>query len=456
MRARSLFTRSLVEHLVALMLLTLLVAGAFFFSVRRSVDVWNVNRGQRLENLILPNLSDVYRGAGSLDAARIHEQLRPILTANVYAYVFDPSGVPVYIYSLGREVPLYDEPAVQVELERLRRSDSSPVPVFDGPDLIGYLAADTVGFTHDAVNRRFLASITSTLLAGMGGAVLVALGAAWLFATKLSRETRAVAGGLREIAAGRRNVSFLPTTTRELREISDSARRMQVQLIDEERMRRQWMEDISHDLRTPVAALKSQLEGIIDGYLPANRDRLINLHDEVAHVEWLVSDLRELSTIESPDTVIIREPVALGEFVGRIAEGVRVSMEESRATLRICCSLDEPVPGDPHLLRRAFGNLIRNAFEHVEPGGEVVISIEKRDEQAIVDIANTGLVKTDEIARFFDRLYRGNKRRGSDGSGLGLPIARTIFARHDGYLAMQQRGTMTHLFVQLPLRSPRR
>ena len=453
MKARSLFARSLVEHLVSLLLLTILVAGAFFFSVRRSVDVWNVNRGQRLENLILPILSDVYRGAGTLDPVRIHEQLRSILTANVYAFVFDPSGSPAYVYSLGQQIPIWDEPAVEAALVRLQQSDRTPIPIFDGPDLIGYLAADTVGFTHDAVNRRFLSSITGTLLAGMAGSVLVALGAAWLFATKLSRETKAVAGGLREIAAGRRDVSFLPTTTRELREISDSARRMQVQLIDEERMRRQWMEDISHDLRTPVAALKSQLEGITDGYLPANRDRLINLCDEVAQIEWLVSDLRELSTIESPDTLIVREPVNLGDFVSRVAEGVRVSMNGSGAELQISCSLDEPVPGDPHLLRRAFGNLIRNAFEHVEPGGDVIISIEARDGLAVVDIANTGFVRTDEIARFFDRLYRGRKRRGPGGSGLGLPIARSIFERHEGYVAMQQRGTMTHLFVQLPLTS---
>lgn len=455
MRAHSLFRRSLAAHLVSLLLLTLLVAGAFFFSVRRSVDVWNVNRGQRLENLILPILADVYRRTGSLEPSRIHEQLRVILTANVYAYVFDARGVPSYIYSLGRRIPLYDEQAVASELQRLRDSDRSPVPVLDGTVVVGHLAADTVGFTHDAANRRFLTSITGTVLAAMAGAVIVALGAAWLFASLLSRETRAVAGGLRAIAAGRRDVTFMTTATGELREISDSAHRLQTQLRDEERLRRRWMEDISHDLRTPVAALKSQLEGMLEGYLQPNEQRLRSLHDEIAHVEWLVSDLRELSMIESPDTVVAREPVHLGGFLVQITEGVRVSLDYPVEDVSVECTLDCPVAGDPHLLRRAFVNLITNAFEHAEPGGKVMITAGVQEGRCRVDIANTGCVGADEIPRFFDRLYRGEKRRGRDGSGLGLTIARTIVERHQGSLEMKQLGNQTHVFVHVPL-EPRR
>ena len=451
MRPHSLFTRSLIAHLVSLLLLTLLVAVAFFFSVRRSVDVWNVNRGQRLENLILPILADVYRRTGELEPVRIHDHLRSMLTANVYAYVFNARGEPTYIYSLGRRVPLYDQPAVRAELRRLWESDQRPVPVVDGTDIVGYLAADTVGFTHDAANRRFLSSITGTVLAGMSGAVLVAFGAAWLFASLLSRETRAVASGLREIASGSRTVTFPPTHAHELREISDSAGRLQDQLLQEERLRRQWMEDISHDLRTPVAALKSQLEGILEGYLSPTDTRLKNLHDEVIHVELLVSDLRELSRIESPDTVVSLEPVALCDFVGQIAEGVRLSFDHPESRYSVSCTLHSQVPADPHLLRRALVNLITNAFEHVEPGGEVSVSISDQNGLATVDVANTGIVDTDEIPRFFDRLYRGAKRTSRMGSGLGLPIAQTIAERHEGYLAMQQHGRFTHVYLQLPL-----
>ena len=451
MRAHSLFMRSLVAHLVSLLLLTLLVAGAFFFSVRRSVDVWNVNRGQRLENLILPIVADVYRRTGTLEPSRIHEQLRVMLTANVYAYVFDAGGTPSYIYSLGRRIPLYDEQAVAYELQRLRDSDRSPVPILDGTGVVGYLAADTVGFTHDAANRRFLTSMTGTVLAAMGGAVVVALGAAWLFASMLSRETRAVAGGLGAIAAGRRDVTFATTATGELREISDSAHRLQTQLRDEERLRRRWMEDISHDLRTPVAALKSQLEGMFEGYLQASEQRLESLYHEIAHVEWLVSDLRELSTIESPDTVLSREPVHLGSLLTQITEAVRMSLDYPADRVSVECSPDCPISGDSHLLRRAFMNLITNAFEHAEPGGHVRVSVGPQDRVCLVDIANTGCVQADEIPRFFDRLYRGEKRRGRDGSGLGLPIARTIVERHEGSLLMEQAGDQTHVLVQLPL-----
>jgi two-component system, OmpR family, sensor histidine kinase BaeS len=459
MSTGSIFHRSLVAHLVAVLLVTVLVAGSVFLSLRRSVDIWNVNRGQRLENLILPIVADIYRRYGHLDSDLIHTQLRHILTANVYAYVFDRDRRPVYIYSVGRRTLLYDRTAVSRDLARLGDTGALLTPIVDGGEVVGYLSADTVGFTHDAANRRFLMSLTGTVLTGAAAAVLVALTASWWFATQLAREARAVADGLRRISTGRRDVTFADMHATELREISDSANSLQNQLGHEERLRRQWMEDIAHDLRTPVAALKSQIEGMSEGYLSNDAKRLKRLHDEVEHVEWLVSGLRELSQIESPETEVVYESLDICEFIsGVVATLARPDVEtdsRTRPVVRVHCPGPLYVRFAPHLLRRALENVVANAVQNLQLPGSVDVTVEDRADRCTIDVANTGTVDPEEIPRFFDRLYRSDRSARRGGSGLGLPIARSAVERHGGTIAMHQEGHTTHVRIDLPVQTHR-
>lgn len=451
MKTVSLFHRSLVAYLLALLLLTALVTGSVFISLRRSVDVWNVNRGQRLENLLLPIVADIYRREGQLDTDLIHEQLRHVLTGNVYAYVFDRHRRPVYIYSLGRRTLLYDEEAVARDLGRVRAGDEPLTPVVDGTDIVGYLSADTVGFTHDAANRRFLISLTGTVAVGAIAAVIVAFAAAWWFASRISGEARDVADSLGKISSGRRDVVFAPARATELQAISDSAASLQHQLGREERLRRQWMEDIAHDLRTPVAGLKGQLEGMADGYLPNDTVRLKRLQGEVEHVEWLVSGLRELSHIESPETPIRFDLTDISDIVNGVVDTISDS-DRSRASTPIEVNTPGPVRMRvaTHLLRRALENVLTNAVENATDPGRVCVDVEERAEACIIDVANTGVVDPAEIPRFFDRLYRGDRAARGGGSGLGLPIARSAIERLGGTIEMEQRGPMTHVTITLP------
>ena len=454
MTSGSLFHRSLAAHLVSLLIASLLIIGTVFVSLRRSVDIWNVNRGQRLENLILPILADIYRREGMLEPDEIHDHLRHILTANVYAYVFNRDREPVYFYSLGRRTLLYDEEAVDGDLQRLRDQGQLLTPVVDGSDIVGYLSADTVGFTNDASNRRLLMSISGSVIGGSIAAVVLSLAAAWLFASRLARETRGVADGLRLIASGRRDVGMGPSRTTELRAIADSATSLQRQLAHEERIRRQWMEDIAHDLRTPITALKTQLEGIADGYLALEADRLASLQQEVEHVEWLVSGLRELSHIESPETEVIFEEVDLCLFVRTIARALADTHAAATGEPRTSCTGSTAARIAPHLLRRAVENIIVNATQNVDENGGVDVSVRQDGDECVIDIANTGRIDPAEVPRFFDRLYRDARSAGRGGSGLGLPIAKSAVERHGGSIDITQRGAWTHVTIRVPRNLP--
>ena len=242
--------------------------------------------------------------------------------------------------------------------------------------------------------------------------------------------------------------------------IAESAFALQEQLSNEERLRRQWTQDIAHDLRTPVAALKAQFEAIQEGVVDASPDRLNAVYGEVERIEELVNDLRELSRIESPEMTLAPTTLDLNYFVRRLEQRFRPLAEERDLSLRSEVSLRSDTSSrnnsdrcdfvaDEHMLSRALSNVIQNAVQHTESGGEIVLNAYRNDGYVVFDVVNTGTIDEKDIPHVFDRLYRGENSRGSRGSGLGLSITKAIAEAHDGGVRMEQLDGRTHVFLHI-------
>ena len=168
------------------------------------------------------------------------------------------------------------------------------------------------------------------MVGGAGAVVsfLLAVAVAFLFSSRLSRHAVGLAAGLSRIAAGERGVRFEGGGARELDQIGESAGVLQYRLAEEERLRGQWAADVAHDLRTPLAALRSQLEAMTDGVLPVTPARLQRASGELARVEALVADLAELSRIESPGMVPAISEIDAGRFLADLSD--RFTLEAGR------------------------------------------------------------------------------------------------------------------------------
>ncbi|MFO7849522.1 MAG: HAMP domain-containing sensor histidine kinase [Spirochaetia bacterium] len=445
---KSLFSQAFIYIFTAILLVVILLSSVFFFSIRRSVASWNVNRGQRLENLILPLLSEVYRETGTLEEVAIHHTLSPFLTSNVFAYVFDSEHNPIYIYSTGGRVPLYDEEGISSSLERLEDRSRPLTPVIGDEEIIGYLAADTVGFSHDVANRRFLNSLFSFMSWGGSIAVLVAAVSAFIFSKFLSRQTRALSVGIQKLTEGERDVDFPYPNAEEPSVLADSARLLQSRLQEEENLRRQWAEDVAHDLRTPVSALKVQLEGLAEGIFSPSPERLNSLFRETVRIESLVQDLRELNKVESPEMSLNREEFLIKPLIEQIMAQYP-SKGESDSPEFVIHMNTQKCNADRHFLQRALTNVIQNAIHHGRGDGNIHINVYREGEFTVFDVSNAGKVDPVHTERFFDRLYRDSTSRTEPGAGLGLPITRAIMRSHGGDAWMEQRGERTHVFLTL-------
>ncbi len=448
MRKKSLFSQTFTYLFISILLVIIILSTIFFFSIRRSVAIWNVNRGQRLESLILPLLTQVYRQTGVLEEVNIHKTLSPFLTSNVFAYVFDTDQSPIYIYYQGGRVPLYNDGEIRSSLRRLEDRNRPLTPIVEGGNVVGYLAADTLGFSHDVANRRFLRSVFNFMSWGIGIGVVVAAISAFIFSKLLSVQAKTLARELQRLTQGERGVNFSSARSEEMDAIAETAGRLQSRLQEEEQLRRQWAEDVAHDLRTPVSALKVQIEGMADGVFSADRQRLHMISKETERIEFLIQDLRELNNVESPEMNIKRVPVSLEpllqEAISQFIDKEKYEEHRFRLERQI-----EETRADRHYLYRALTNVLSNALIHGSSEGEIHIAAYRKQNYVYFDISNPGKIDEENAKRFFDRLYKENSSRSDIGTGLGLPITRAIMRLHDGDAEIHQEGDRTHVYLSL-------
>jgi len=212
---------------------------------------------------------------------------------------------------------------------------------------------------------------------------------------------------------------------------------------------------LSHDLRTPLAALQVLTEAVQDRIVAgATRARYLReMQVHVAALSELIDDLFELSRAHAHAFAPSNEPVELGELVSETVAAMRATAELNGVLLR-----SEPPAGqalarplaaraDPRQIRRVVLNLLDNAIRHTPPGGEVCVRTTLRGARVQVDVEDDGSgVLPHETEKVFEAFYQGDESNGprrGNGTGLGLAIARAILDAHGGEIWIDpvERGT---------------
>ena len=446
-RSTSLFTRTLLSFLASLTVLLALLVGVALtgigWSTKRWTEAQSSDASSHLESLVL----DSYRARGVLDAAGIAEATLPYLTGSMYLFVFSPDGSVVFAWRLGERMDQSagTDPGEGRNFLRRHAGEATASELRIGDQVIGSIAAGVISFAQDAANAGFLRTLG--LIAGIGTGIsfLLAVAVAFLFSSRLSSHASRLSGGIARLAAGERSVVFGSAGARELALIGKSAAALQEQLVQEQRLRTQWAADVSHDLRTPLAALRAQLEAMTDGVLPVTPDRLARASAELSRVERLVADLGELSRIESPGMTLRKEKLEAGDILQDIGDLFQLEADRRGIALRINAEHDLAFEADRHLLLRALTNVVQNAIQYASGDRGVTVEMKRSAASVVrVRVENSGSIAAQDVPRVFDRLYRGEKSRSAPGSGLGLTIAKAVLDLHGGSLSISatDRGTV--------------
>jgi two-component system sensor histidine kinase BaeS len=215
-----------------------------------------------------------------------------------------------------------------------------------------------------------------------------------------------------------------------IRALARSFNTMTERLGSHDRVRRDMMADIAHELRTPLAVIQGKLEGLLDGVYERDDAQLTELLAEVHVLGRLVEDLRTLALTESGALKLEKEPTDLSELANDIARALQGAAGNTQ--LRVEFPLDLPlVTIDAVRIREVLVNLVTNAVEHTPSGGTIVISLADAGNEGIsVEVSDSGTgMAPEETDRVFERFHKG---MGSGGLGLGLAIARNLVIAHGG------------------------
>lgn len=212
---------------------------------------------------------------------------------------------------------------------------------------------------------------------------------------------------------------------------------------EQDRLRRQLMADVAHELRTPLAILQGRVEGLLDGVYPRDAQHLEELLEETRHLSRLVEDLGTLAHAEAGALELREETVDLGDLIREVA----ASMPRPVAVL---APPDlPPVEADPVRIRQVLLNLLANAVRHTPPEGTVAVEVQDQPRQVLIRVRDTGSgITPEELPRIFERFQKGSDSRGS---GLGLAIARKLVLAHGGDISIDSEpGRGTEVTVTLP------
>ncbi|GAB4529596.1 MAG: ATP-binding protein [Anaerolineales bacterium] len=224
-----------------------------------------------------------------------------------------------------------------------------------------------------------------------------------------------------------------------------------------ERARRDLVSNISHELRTPLASIRALSDTLQEGALddpPAARHFLGLMQIEVDALAQMVSELVELSHIESGNIPIARHACAPAVLLQTAQERLAIQAERKGVRLRVePCSTLPPVLADATRIEQVLVNLIHNALKFTPPGGEVVLSAEAAaDGMVRFCVADTGSgIPAEALPRIFERFYKADPSRSQDGTGLGLAICRHLVAAHEGKIwAESVEGQGSRFYFALP------
>jgi signal transduction histidine kinase len=232
-----------------------------------------------------------------------------------------------------------------------------------------------------------------------------------------------------------------------------------------DRMRRELVANVGHDLRTPLAGIRLHIEEASRFESEGRRSEAIaalsTAQRQIDHVSRMIDDLFELSRLEGDSSLLRLEPVLLAELVTEVVGMFASSAQEKGVSLTSHVSRNVPVlQADGTRLVRLLGNLVSNAIRHSPEGEHVILSVDTTKGSGWVELSvqdrGPGMTE-EERSRLFDRYYRGGDARTRDPAhkrtGLGLAIARAVAEAHEGRLEVESepgKGTIMRLFLPIP------
>jgi two-component system sensor histidine kinase BaeS len=314
-----------------------------------------------------------------------------------------------------------------------------------------------LGFGVDRVQSAGISP--RRLLTAAGLVALLVIAGTVLLSRRVLSSLEDLSRASRRLAAGDLAGRVKVRGDDEIAELAMTFNRMADSLQRSEEIQRRMINDLAHELRTPLANIRGYLEAMHDGVLEPDRELFASLHEEAVLQQRLIDDLQDLAIAESGGLRLQLAPLDAAELLETCRTAQLANAKTRDVRIELDVSGSPMVNGDPDRLRQAIGNLMTNALRATPAGGTLTLGARvaetaDRRRAVVISVADTGHgIAPDHLDHIFDRFWRADEARGRDtgGRGLGLSITREIVLAHRGLITAASTSAAGSTFtITLP------
>lgn len=306
--------------------------------------------------------------------------------------------------------------------------------------------------------QTFLASVHRSLI-WVGAVILVVgLAASYLLARSITIPLRSLSKAVTEIQKGNYDQRVTIMVDDEVGKLGIAFNGMSEALMLNNQLRKQFLADIAHELKTPLAILQGNLEGMLEGVIDVSMKQLSSLYDETVHLNRMIKELRDLSLAEAGQLVLEKELIDINGLLIRVLNMLKPLADEKMITFKQNLQPIPEIMVDKGRINQVLYNLLTNALKFTPEYGVVEIETytvhEKHHNWLAIDIKDNGIgIGEADLPFIFSHFYRVDKSRNrrSGGSGIGLAIVKQLIETHGGQVKVESRvGEGSRFIIYLP------
>lgn len=392
------------------------------------------------------------------------EGLSILENRQAWIQILDENGSEVVSYFSPADAPSHYRPVDMIQHYKYQEYDKETLIYISSFEqfsyIIGIQKTGVVRYTVTLENSSILSTISKYLLSIIFVDVLIALVAGLLFGSVLTKPLYTMIEGIQQL----KNRNFQLRKVKRpgiykqvftnLEDVSTELSKQEIERKKLEQMRNEWISNVSHDMKTPLASIQGYAELLKDGVVSdAEREDYARVIERKSiYMRELIDDFNLTMKLRQHEMPLQLSEVRIEKLVRELVIDVLNDPQFSAATISFSSEAPQLTRAiDEHLLKRALLNFIVNAIIHNEPTTMVAVHLKSDGHSALIEIRDHGRgIPADELANVFERYYRGSNTEHIRGTGLGTAIARDIIAAHGGAVTMESRiGEGTTVFIKL-------